>query len=187
MPTKQPKRSKHKGRSISGKAQRPNTQSKNKRITRSVAARNTLDRVNSVVRRMRSDGLSLRKAAQESRVAPRTVLKQATSALRRTKSGRYAAKKNDRQVRLLMIPTPQGPTEIEVRGLKAASLLGRYWAAVHKYYETGDKSVEKFNGEFITAADGTKYPLLTDPDVLDSLGSAGVLSFESLYAGGNNA
>lgn len=80
-----------------------------------------------------------------------------------------------------MIPTPHGPTEIEVRGLKAASLLGRYWAAVHKYYETGDKSVRKFSGEFITATDGVKYPLLTDLDVLNRLGSAGVLTFESLY------
>ena len=81
-----------------------------------------------------------------------------------------------------MIPTPEGSTEIEVRGLKAASLLGRYWAAVHKYYETGDTSVQKFSGESITATDGVKYPLLTDLDVLNRLGYAGVFSFESLYA-----
>jgi hypothetical protein len=187
MPKKQPKRSKNNGRSTSQKPERPNSQSKNKRIAKSTAVRNTLARVNRVLRRMRSGGLSLRKAARESKVAPRTVVKKAPSALRKGKSGRYAAKTSDRLVRLLKIPTPQGPTEIEVRGLKAASLLGRYWVAVHKYYETGDKSVQRFAGQFITATDGTKYPLLTDIDVLDSLVSAGVLSFESLYAGGTNA
>jgi hypothetical protein len=80
-----------------------------------------------------------------------------------------------------VIPTPQGPQEIQVRGLKAASRLARYWVAVHKYYETGDRSVLKFTGESITATDGTKYPLLTDLDVLNRTGSAGVFTFESLY------
>ena len=82
-----------------------------------------------------------------------------------------------------MIPTPQGPQEISVRGLRTASLLGRYWVAVHKYYETGDVSeLQKFQGKSITAVNGARYPLLTDLDVLNRLGSAGVLSFESLYA-----
>jgi hypothetical protein len=84
-----------------------------------------------------------------------------------------------------MIPTPEGPKEIDVRGLRTASLLARYWVAVHKYYEIGDTSVQKFSGQFIAATDGVKYPLLTDTEVLNRLGSAGVLSFESLY--GRNA
>ena len=86
-----------------------------------------------------------------------------------------------------MIPTPEGPIEILVRGLKQASLLGRYWSSLHRYYESGDKSLQQFAGQFIAATDGTKFPLLTDLDLLDELGSAGVLSFESLYAGGTNA
>jgi len=85
-----------------------------------------------------------------------------------------------------MIPTPQGPQEITVRGLRTASQLGRYWVAVHKYYETGDVSgLQRFRGQSITAVGGKKYPLLTELDVLDRLGSAGVLSFESLYAKGD--
>lgn len=184
MPKKSLKPSQDIRRSNSSKRRRATSQPKKRKIAKPKASQNTLDRVNRVVRRMRSDGLSLRKAAQESKVAPRTVIKRAVSALRKRKSGRYAAKNSDRLVRLLMIPTPQGPMEIEVRGLKAASLLGRYWVAVHKYYETGDKAVQKFSGEFITATDGVTYPLLTDLDVLNRLGSAGVLSFESLYARG---
>lgn len=144
--------------------------------------RRTSPGVTNAIARMRKEGISLRRAARESKVAPRTVIKRAPSALRKGKSGRYSAKTSDRLVRPLMIPTPEGSTEIEVRGLKAASLLGRYWAAVHKYYETGDTSVKKFSGESITATDGVKHPLLTDLDVLNRLGYAGVFSFESLYA-----
>ncbi len=131
-------------------------------------------------------GASLRKASRESGVAARTVLKRAASVLRKNKSGRYTAKAGDRLVRVLKIPTPQGPEEISVRGLRAASLLGRYWAALDNYYETGDISaLKKFEGESVTAVDGTKYPLLTDLNLLNRLGYAGVLSFESLY--GRNA
>ena len=36
--------------------------------------------------------------------------------------------------------------------------------------------------EHVTDADGKQLPLLTDVEVLNRLGSAGILSFESLYA-----
>jgi hypothetical protein len=142
----------------------------------------TSRKVTDVIAKMRSGGVSLRKAARESGVAPRTVLKRAASALRKNESGRYIAKAGDRLVRALKIPTPHGSEEIRVRGLRAASKLGRYWETVHKYYETGEVSgLQKFRGESITAVGGEKYPFVTDLDVLDRLGSAGVLSFESLY------
>jgi hypothetical protein len=82
-----------------------------------------------------------------------------------------------------MIPSSAGPREIAIRNSRQASLLGEYWSAVQKYLETGDSSaVEKFQYKHITDASGKKVPLLTDLAELDRLGSAGVLSFESLYA-----
>ena len=144
--------------------------------------RRTSPGVTNAIARMRKDGISLRKAARDAKVSPRTVIKKAASALRKNKSGRYIAKTSDRLVRVLMIPTPEGPQEISIRGLREASLLGRYWIAVDHYYESGDMSVKKFEGQSITAVDGTEYPLLTDLDVLNRLGYAGVFSFESLYA-----
>ena len=82
-----------------------------------------------------------------------------------------------------MIPTPTGPEEIDLRGLNQASLLGAYWSSLHKYYETGRVSeLQKFEGKSATAVGGLKYPLITDTEILDRLGSAGVVSFESLYA-----
>jgi hypothetical protein len=132
---------------------------------------------------MRKSGISLRKSAREVGVSPRTVLRRAGSVLKRNRSGRYSAKPTDRLERPLLVPTPTGAREITLRSSREASRLGRYWASLHKYYETGDTAdLRKFTGQFITDTNGAKFPLLTDLGILDRLGSAGVLSFESLYA-----
>jgi hypothetical protein len=82
-----------------------------------------------------------------------------------------------------MIPTPEGPREIAVRGSKQVTLLAEYWNALHRYLQTGDSVLLKtFRGKHIKDANGVDVPLPTDLPVLNRLGSAGVLSFESLYA-----
>jgi hypothetical protein len=83
-----------------------------------------------------------------------------------------------------VVPTHEGVGEIVTRDSRQASQLATYWIAVQKYLQTGDTSaLSKFEGTNITDADGAQVPLLTDLEELDRLGSAGVLSFESLYAG----
>lgn len=132
---------------------------------------------------MRSRGVSLRKAAKEIGVSPRTVIRHAESALKKDPGGRYAAKPSDRIVRPLRVPSAEGPQDITVRGLREASRLSRYWTALHRYYETGDTSdLRTFTGQFITDTTGAKFPLITDLGILDRLGSAGVVSFESIYS-----
>jgi anti-anti-sigma regulatory factor len=70
-----------------------------------------------------------------------------------------------------------------VTDFSQASLLGRYWAAVDRYRDTGDASaLREFRGKYIIDTNGKQHRLLTDLRALDRLGSAGVLSFESLYA-----
>jgi hypothetical protein len=140
------------------------------------------DRVVSVVSVMRAQGTSLRRTSREMRISPQTVLQYGGSALRKNTRGRYQAKKSDTLLRVLPFPTASGLREIAVRKFRQASSLGHYWNAVQVYLETGDKSkLKKFTGKFITDVDGTKHSLLTDTNELDRLGSAGVLSFESLY------
>jgi len=151
--------------------------------SRPIRFRNTWSRVVHVIAKMRSEGLSLRGAAQDVGISPSTVQRWGKSALRKNKSGRFIAKRTDRLLRVLMIPTIDGPREIAVRNSGQAGVLGEYWAAVQKYLETGDASgVKKFQGKYITDAGGKMIPLLTDLAELDRLGSAGVLSFESLYS-----
>ena len=51
------------------------------------------------------------------------------------------------------------------------------------FLETGDDAdLARFRGASIIDAQGNTVPLLTDLAELERLGSAGVLSFQSLYA-----
>jgi hypothetical protein len=132
---------------------------------------------------METDRVSLPQSSREFGLDPRKVVQLGGSALRKRKNGRYVVKTNNRFLRVLVLPTPDGLTEIAVRGSKQASLVGKYWAAVQKYLETGDASaLQKIRRKTITDADGRRIRLIKDVAELDRLGSAGVLSFESLYA-----
>jgi hypothetical protein len=143
----------------------------------------TWDRVLSVISTMRSDKASLNQASRDARISPRTVTKWGKSALRKQKSGKYTAKPSDNLLRLVMIPTPQGTRDIAVRGSKQVTLLADYWNALHLYLRTGYASkLMRFEGKHITDADGINVALPVDLPTLNRLGSAGVLSFESLYA-----
>jgi hypothetical protein len=139
-------------------------------------------RATHVISKMRADGISLRRAARAFGLNPGVVLRLAGPALRKRSNGRYAAKASDRLLRVLAIPTKQGPGEIALRDSRQATLLAEYWIAVHAYLQTGDaSSIKKFRGKRITDATGKRVRLVTDLDELDRLGSAGVLSFESIY------
>ncbi len=132
---------------------------------------------------MRADRLSLRKASREFGLDPRAVARLGKSALRKRKNGQYVAKRSDKLLRILAIPTADGVREIAIRDSRQATALGKYWAAVQKYLQTGDASgLKKFHRKYITDASRRRVPLITDQAELDRLGSAGVLSFESLYA-----
>jgi len=153
-------------------------------FSRSKQFQEAWDSVGQVISKMRSGRISLRRASKEIGVDPSKVLKLGRSALRKQKSGKYAARKTDHLLRILSILTPKGRREIAVRDSHQASTLGKYWAAVQRYLQTGDDSaLRKFKGKKITDASGKRHPLITDLKQLDALGSAGVLSFESLYAG----
>ena len=141
------------------------------------------NRVTHTVAKMRANGVSLKQASKEFGLDPRTMIRWAKPGLRKQRNGRYAAKPKDTLLRVLTIPSLEGLREIAVRDSRQASRLGEYWAAVQKYLATGDTSaLEKFRRKRITDASRKRIPLLTNLEELDRLASAGVLSFESLYA-----
>jgi len=136
-----------------------------------------------VISKMGSGRVSLQEASRELGVDPRKVVRLGRTALRKRANGRYAAKTTNRLLRVLVLPTNDGLREITVRDSKQASQIGKYWAAVQKYLQTGDISaLKKIRRKWITDADGKRTLLLKDTGELDRLGSAGVLCFESLYA-----
>lgn len=79
-------------------------------------------------------GDSLSKATRDNGVTIRTVKRYVSSALVQDRpGGRIRARKSDRLVRYLQIPGKHGPVEIRVRGLKQASDVARFSAAVSRY------------------------------------------------------
>ena len=141
-----------------------------------------LTRVRHAITKMRADKSSLEQVSREFDIDPRTVVRRAGTALRKSASGRYVARGSDRLLSALLVLTPGGTREVVVKGSRQASLIGSHWAGVQKFLETGDKAaVKKFRGRFIKDTAGAKIPLLTDLDELNRYASAGVLSFESIY------
>jgi hypothetical protein len=140
-------------------------------------------RITHVISTMRAEDVSLPEGSGEFGLDPRTVSQLARPALRKLRNGRWAARAHDRLLRVLVIPTSGRLREVAVRDSRQASLLGEYWAAVQKYLETGDASdLRKIRRKTITDSDGKRVRLVKDLGVLERLGSAGVLSFESIYA-----
>ena len=132
---------------------------------------------------MRSNGIPARRAAGVAGVSRSTLIRKGGSALKKLKSGRYAAKPNDRLFRPVIVVSENGRVEVATRNFREASKAGKHSSAVERYLETGDDSaLRQFRGKYIIDAQGNRVALLTDTDELDELGSAGELSFESLYA-----
>jgi hypothetical protein len=151
--------------------------------TKSAKFQDLWNRVTNAISKMRSDGTSLRQACQEFALNQDEVVRLANPALRKRKNGDYAVKPADDLLRVLVIPTADGLREIGLRDSRLASVVGKYWAAVQRYLETGDPSaLRKIRRKTVTDADGKRISLIKDLAELDRLGSAGVLSFESIYA-----
>src|SRR5215467_13904084 len=143
----------------------------------------TWDSVAHVISRVR-DGLPLNRASKEFGIAPSVVIKRGGSALRK-KKGRYVPTKTDHLLRVITILGTKGKKEIATRDSRQASLAGGHWAAVQKYLQTGDdEALLRFKGKSVVDASGKRHRLLTNLEELNRLASAGVLSFESMYAGG---
>lgn len=135
------------------------------------------------IQKVRREGISVTKAAKEYGIDRKKVIELGGSALRKQKNGRYRAKPFDRLLRVLVIPSADGLKEVAVRDSRTASKIASYSAAVHKFLQTGDRSgLSEFRKLRINDASGKRIKLLTDIKELTRLGSAGVLSFESLYA-----
>jgi hypothetical protein len=137
----------------------------------------------SVASEARATLRSPRKIAKRLGIDFEKVLRRAGRAFRKRRNGRIVVRPTDTLLRVLIIPTRKGLREIATRDSRQASVVARYWIALNRYLTFGDASaLHEFDGKKITTADGKKVPLLTDVTELDRLASAGVLSFETIYA-----
>jgi hypothetical protein len=139
--------------------------------------------VTNVISKMRADRVSLSEASREFGLDPSVVVRLGSSALRKRAKGQYAVGASDRLLRVILVLTDEGKREIAVRDSRQATVAAEHWNAAHRYLDRGDASaIRKFRGKSIIDAKGKRIRLLTDLNELTHLGSAGVLSFESLYA-----
>ena len=133
-----------------------------------------------VLSRMRTEGLSLTKAAQRAETSANTAIKYVGSALKKNSAGRYQAKPSDRLTRVINFYTEGGPMEITVKSSRTASEVSRHLTAVKQFLKTGDASgLAEFEGKTIKIG-GESFPFVTDLDLLERLQDA--ISFEDLYA-----
>ena len=134
-----------------------------------------------VIGRMR-EGISRSRAMRELGVTKGQMERFGRSAFRKVKN-RWIAKAYDHLLRVVMVVSQEGLREVATRDSRQASKAGKHSSAVHRYLETGDASgLLRLKDAYIVDAEGKRVALLTDLEELDRLGSAGVLSFESLYA-----
>jgi hypothetical protein len=143
-------------------------------------------RITQAVSKMRADRVSLQEASREFDIDPRVVTRLGKSALRKRKNGKYGARRADKLLRILVVPAADekdGKREIAIRDSRQASFLGKYWAGVQKYLQTGDASgLKNLRRKYVIDASGRRVRLLMDLAELDRRGFAGELSFETFYA-----
>jgi hypothetical protein len=136
-----------------------------------------------VIQKVRREGVSVTQAAKEYGISRKKVVELGGSALCKQTNGRYAAKRFDRLLRVLVIPSRDGRSEVAVRDSRTASKIAGYSEAVRRFVQTGDASrLREFKKLKLNDASGNPIKLLTETKELTRLGHAGVLSFESLYA-----
>jgi hypothetical protein len=98
-----------------------------------------------------------------------------------TKRGNRIGLKRDIARRLLIFSEGREHT-IVVTTARAASLVGRYMAAVRWFLETNEiDHLEPFIGMSVRDANGESYPFETRPNVLYRLSSTGSDGFEQVY------
>jgi hypothetical protein len=152
-------------------------------FSKSEAFQDLWKRITNAVSKMRAERITLPVSSKYFGLDSRTVVQWARPALRKGSNGRYVAKSHDSLLRVLVILTSNGLQEIATNDSREASLLSKYWAAVEKYLQTGDASaLRNIRRKTVINSDGKRVRLIKDLAELDRLGSAGVLSFESIYA-----
>jgi hypothetical protein len=107
-------------------------------------------------------GDTLSRAARDNGVTVRTIKRYIGSALVQDRpGGRIRATKNDRLVRYLQVPGPDGPRDITIRGSKTASQFANYKAAINRLLRGDRNAMDRWHGKEIAGIE-----LITDPKIL---------------------
>ena len=156
-----------------------------KRASRSLSKRSSASRANAIsvlsdVRR----GDILQVALKNNHVSYKTFRKYAKSAVtQQCPGGVCSIEKSDRLVSPPMLfPTEKGAVTITVKGSKARSIIGSYWADVEAVLHGADpKRLDKYFGRAILTSDKKTHFFVTDVKTLKRLYKDGDLQFKEIY------
>jgi hypothetical protein len=124
----------------------------------------------------RREGISLADAARREHVPLSAVSWYASDAVSR-RDGGWHVSAADRMYRPMTMWSGGELVPVDVRGSRAASLVGKHHAAIQQFLSTGDASaLQALAGKRV---DG--MPLDTDPALFEELARMGELDFESIY------
>ena len=126
---------------------------------------------------MRSEPLPLSRAAERAGTTPAAVIRHSGTALE-FRGGRYHVRPADRLLRVMVVLGEGGAEhEVEIRGSRAASLVGEHWSAIGHFLRTGDESrFARLHGKSVAG-----IRLETDPDAIEEWARRGELEIEDVY------
>jgi hypothetical protein len=140
------------------------------------ATREARFRALEAVSRMRTENLSLTAAARAAGTTAATVRRYAAPGL--TQHGRRTvATSTDRMYRRMVVLTPDGRREVDVRSSAQASRVAAHWNAMDTYLRTGDsKALHRFANRRIGG-----LALASIPEQVEAYARTGELAIDDIY------
>jgi len=125
---------------------------------------------------MRKQQVSLRVAARRAGTTPETVRRYAGDSLV-LEGRRYVPTASDRSYQRMSVLSTEGVVDIDVRGSRARSIVGRHWNAIQRFAVTGDVGVlSPFEGKSVGGA-----ALVTDPDQVEEFLRRREIDIDDIY------
>jgi hypothetical protein len=125
---------------------------------------------------MRNEKVSLRVAARRHGTTPETVRRYAGNSMVR-EGRRYVPTLADRSYQRMSVLSSEGVVDIDVRGSRARSAVGRHWNSIQRFAATGDVGVlTPFVGKRVGGA-----VLATDPDQIEEFLHRREIDIDDIY------
>jgi hypothetical protein len=125
---------------------------------------------------MADRGYSLTRAAKEAGTTPASVKRWAPELLVKER-GRYKRVPTDRRYQLMSVLSTEGVVDVDTRGSRVRSLIGRHWNAIRLYGAIGDVAVlAPFKGKRVGGVE-----LESDPDRVEEYLRQGELDVDDIY------
>jgi hypothetical protein len=138
--------------------------------------RETRHRAFDAIHEMRRGEISLSEAARRAGTTPLSVHRYAGDLLTREGSS-YRATASDRSYQRMAVLSTEGLVDVDTRGSRVRSMVGRHWNAIGRFAGTGDVRVlEPFRGKRVGGVE-----LASDVDTVEEYLRRGEINVDDIY------